>query len=33
MTSLLYWLGWMFLFALVGATACLAALARMADHD
>ena len=33
MTGLLYWLGWIFLFALMAATACLAALARIADHD
>jgi hypothetical protein len=33
MTDLLYWLGWVFLAALVATTAGLACLARMADHD
>jgi hypothetical protein len=33
MTSLLYWLGWVFLAALVGVTGGLAWLARVADHD
>jgi hypothetical protein len=33
MTALLYWLGWVFLAALVATTAWLAALARVADHD
>jgi hypothetical protein len=33
MTALLYWLGWVFLAALVATTGLLAALARVADHD
>jgi hypothetical protein len=33
MSELLYWLGWVFLGALAAATAWLAALARVADHD
>jgi hypothetical protein len=33
MTALLYWFGWAFLAALVAATAWLAALACMVDHD
>ena len=33
MNAVLYWLGWAFLAALVAATAWLAGLARVADHD
>lgn len=33
MSTLLYWLGWVFLAALVATLAWLTALARVADHD
>jgi hypothetical protein len=33
MITALYWLGWVFLAALVATAVWLAALARMADHD
>lgn len=33
MTTLLYWLGWVFLAALIATTGWLVSLAWMADHD